>query len=1329
MRHRRVTRRVTSSFHPDFPSGFTPARLPSKRGKFVLAVESPRVRLVRMSVVWLLAAFSWNAAQEYQSAGDTLIFQGRKLPVLRNTGRVMAFLRSDATPFAATPAWNKAGRWWTGRARTLSKSRMLAQEITALRFPSGIRYPAAGLDTLLRADPRVAFTRPILYDPRNRVEFTATDRLTVCWRDAPAEAALPRWAQQHGLRFVGPESNTTFLFALLDPTQDPLALSAQLAQEPDLAWVEPEMLFPPRKEFIPDDSLFNQQMNLRNVDPFGDGVAGASVHADSAWNLTQGDSSITIAILDDGVQTTHPDLAANIKTGGRNYMSGTWPPGNDPNPDSASDNHGTAVAGVAAAVGNNFIGISGVAPKVKILPVKILAGNLWISTTTIAQAIRWAADTVNCPVLSDSWGLNPASNTMASAIRDASVLGRNGKGSLVFFAAGNDASDFLPAGIALSSYGIPAGSYQIGFRLQRQATGSAGEERVCIDDLGLSTSVLPSVLETFADGIPADWDSNGTPAWTLDSSDFYSGTGDQRAACSASGLANGAASELRLPLRAFNSGDLVAFMLHRSDQIGDSLLVRFYDSLGNVQKSIGIAGTIDTKVDTVSFPASADSAIAVGASSEFDFRIGYSQYNAAGTGKTVDFLAPSNGVWDWVTTTDRTGAAGYVSGDYDQAFGGTSAACPLAAGIAALVLSRDSALTRDEVLDVMRTTCDKVGGVVYSGAVDGGQNHEYGFGRLNAYQALRALPDQAPMLARLPDTAVFETATLTLTLHATDADGDAIAFDLANPPPGSSLLDSVFTWTPGYSDSGSYVLRFTASDGILADTDTVAVHVINVDRPPVLVAVPPQTVRVGTLLSFSLSVSDPDGDAVALSAVNSPAWASLQAATYSGTPAAGDTGLYRVRFVASDGMLADTDTVSIQVISAHAGLGSIRLVADSAGTDFLAMPAGPYESARLGQDSVDINILTPGWYTFAAARRGLRTVHFAVKALADSTVLRRVAMQPSIPLRFGSADTLLIDGNPFTVPDSTVAAVGDVNLDGQEDLVLFAPSGIHVLLNDDTVADRDLRFTASSQNFFPGLDPHLRSAIFVDWNFDGYPDLLATSPSGVAFVVFGSDSGFTRSQTLVTRSGETLQVWAEDWDGDGLPDLWIHSSGQGLFVYRNTGTASTPALSPSPVEVQSDSGASLTAPSAFGVPLLLDVSGDGVKDLIFADSLLAFRPLRALGAGYRDALQSRWLNVAGRGQACAACALSVWIPATGLPRLLLAEPGRPLVSCAAHLRGDLNGDLRVDAADRDLLLMHWGAQDGDADWSDAYNLWIDGASERIDVKDFSDMAQSWGLQE
>lgn len=150
----------------------------------------------------------------------------------------------------------------------------------------------------------------------------------------------------------------------------------------------------------------------------------------------------------------------------------------------------------------------------------------------------------------------------------------------------------------------------------------------------------------------------------------------------------------------------------------------------------------------VGFPASHPEAIGVGASTDQAQRARYSNY-----GPEVDFVAPSSGGVEAIYTTDVVNppgrgfnightAKGGTDGRHTNEFGGTSSATPLAAGVAALVLSARPRLTRTALRNLLRDTADQIG--PDNGYDDEGRSGEFGYGRINAHAALgMALSDSA----------------------------------------------------------------------------------------------------------------------------------------------------------------------------------------------------------------------------------------------------------------------------------------------------------------------------------------------------------------------------------------------------------------------------------------------------------------------------------------------------------------------------------------------------------------------------------------------------------
>ena len=144
--------------------------------------------------------------------------------------------------------------------------------------------------------------------------------------------------------------------------------------------------------------------------------------APSAWDSANG-NGVVIAILDTGVNGSHPDLAANMVPGWNMY---------DNNSDTSDvQGHGTGVAGTAAMVGNNGTGSAGVAWAAKIMPVRIAAPDGYAYWSTVAQGVYWAADN-GARVANISYNGVSGSSTVQSAAQYM-----RGKGGVVVVAAGN----------------------------------------------------------------------------------------------------------------------------------------------------------------------------------------------------------------------------------------------------------------------------------------------------------------------------------------------------------------------------------------------------------------------------------------------------------------------------------------------------------------------------------------------------------------------------------------------------------------------------------------------------------------------------------------------------------------------------------------------------------------------------------------------------------------------------------------------------------------------------------------------------------------------------
>jgi subtilisin family serine protease len=233
---------------------------------------------------------------------------------------------------------------------------------------------------------------------------------------------------------------------------------------PDVLYAEPDYLMHALE--TPNDPLFPLQWSLRNTGQNG-GTPGADIHATQAWNLSEGNSSVVVAVLDTGVDYRHPDLAAQVWTASTPFGV-TNPEGNLVDCPAGSrgidlvyndcepldDNgHGTAVSGVIGAQGNNGIGVAGINWNVTILPCKFLSeyGAGYASDAIVClDLVKSLKDSgVNIVATNNSYG----GFDYSQALQDA-IAAQMQDGILFIAAAGNDfasndASPTYPANVNL----------------------------------------------------------------------------------------------------------------------------------------------------------------------------------------------------------------------------------------------------------------------------------------------------------------------------------------------------------------------------------------------------------------------------------------------------------------------------------------------------------------------------------------------------------------------------------------------------------------------------------------------------------------------------------------------------------------------------------------------------------------------------------------------------------------------------------------------------------------------------------------------------------------
>ena len=276
-------------------------------------------------------------------------------------------------------------------------------------------------------------------------------------------------------------------------------------QDPDVEFAEPNYIRSIRST-VPNDPLFSMQWALKNTV-----ATGADIKMTQAWDIARGDGGTVIAVIDTGIDYTHPDLAANVwsnpgeascSSGADNDQNGLvadcrgWNfVGKNNNP--MDDNgHGTHVSGTIGAVGNNGLGIAGMIWNVKIMPLKVLdsqgIGTVADEVEAIQYAISKGARIINASFAGDAF-----SNTESAAISAA-----NSAGILFVTAAGN--GDINSSGSNNDVKPVYPGNYNLPNIISVAATDQA-DSKALFSNYGLKSVHVAapgvSILSTVPPGL------------------------------------------------------------------------------------------------------------------------------------------------------------------------------------------------------------------------------------------------------------------------------------------------------------------------------------------------------------------------------------------------------------------------------------------------------------------------------------------------------------------------------------------------------------------------------------------------------------------------------------------------------------------------------------------------------------------------------------------------------------------------------------------------------------------------------------------------------------
>lgn len=365
----------------------------------------------------------------------------------------------------------------------------------------------------LRRSPDVRFAGGVLIDPKSREPVLYTENLFIKFKDMIDPEDSEATIREAGLAIkesLSYATNAYFVAAPEGTGRKIFEIANQLLSRDDVEYCHPELIRPGARK-----SIYPQQWHLKRS-PINGTLIDAHANVEAAHQITQGEG-VTIAVIDDGFDIDHPEFNGIGKiVAPRDTTLGT----SDPRPKGTygrPNNHGTPCAGVACANGTD--GASGVAPKARLMPIRLASG---LGSQMEANAFVWAAnngaDVISCswgPVDGKWWDPNdPLHSTVVAlpastrlAIDYVTTNGRSGKGCVVFFAAGNGNEPVINDGYA--SYSKVIAVAACNDRSRRSVYSDYGEAIWCAfpsNDLGYQGFNHPDPL---------------TPGiWTTDRSGF-----------------------------------------------------------------------------------------------------------------------------------------------------------------------------------------------------------------------------------------------------------------------------------------------------------------------------------------------------------------------------------------------------------------------------------------------------------------------------------------------------------------------------------------------------------------------------------------------------------------------------------------------------------------------------------------------------------------------------------------------------------------------------------------------------------------------------------------
>jgi subtilisin family serine protease len=326
----------------------------------------------------------------------------------------------------------------------------------------------------MRLDHRVTSGTHVYHTSKDAVPFVPTGEIYVSFDPNLSMDECQRLLDQHALQVVQARGERELVVRTTDLSSNPIKVAHALQATQGVELAEPDLATPGRLKalaFPVSDPLLARQWHLRNTGLLDGSSLGLKSGADSrvvdAWQRasSMGVPQVVVAVIDDGFDLSHPDLSGLEKVVApwdftrssvdpRPEMTAVYPRWDANSQSWQGDWHGTACAAVAVAPANGT-GVVGAAPDCRLMPVR------WGIELSARQIEAWFdyVRTQGAAVVSCSWGASAsvyAVPTLAQrAITRCATEGREGKGCVICFAAGNSNRDINdPAGHSLDGFAV-----------------------------------------------------------------------------------------------------------------------------------------------------------------------------------------------------------------------------------------------------------------------------------------------------------------------------------------------------------------------------------------------------------------------------------------------------------------------------------------------------------------------------------------------------------------------------------------------------------------------------------------------------------------------------------------------------------------------------------------------------------------------------------------------------------------------------------------------------------------------------------------------------------